>query len=172
MRVIFDSGPLITACKFFVRGELIVDVILRSCSIIIPEAVKSETVDNAKGFPDALEIARRIKRGFIEVEKILPTTVSPILNGYVLGAGEREAILLYQQRGGMDYLVIDEHPAYIISDRLGIKKGILPDLVVELVRRKDLGKDSARMILQAIDSRYPIGTVRHSLITLERVGGE
>lgn len=35
LTVVFDAGPLITACRFEVEGRLIVDYIAQACYILI-----------------------------------------------------------------------------------------------------------------------------------------
>ena len=167
IRIIFESGPLITSCKFQVEGKPIVDLILDFCEIVIPPSVKREVIEEGYRYPDSIIAKERSNQGRIVV-KNLSGSQDRILKMYKLGDGEREAIQLYQeQRDSPDYLVIDDNLAYIVSDRLRLKKIFLLDLVLELVKRDKIKKDSARKIIEVVRSRYSEGFIEHSLEMLK-----
>ncbi len=94
-KLIFDAGPLITACKFDVAGRLIVDYILDHCQIIIATSVRDEVVITGAQYPDAQAAQQRIDGGQITV--LAPPSASDLerlLAPYGLGDGEQHSILL------------------------------------------------------------------------------
>jgi predicted nucleic acid-binding protein len=169
-RLIFDASPLITACKFRVRGQLVLDHLLATSQIIIPPSVQSEVVISSHQFADAQEAEQRISAGVIDV--ITPATVSgnvpTILGLYGLGNGERDAILL-TYRTDLDgaWLVMDDYLGYLVSDRLGVKKLFLLDLIPRLVTQSDLDRVLATEIVEATRPRYAPAFVEHSLLLLK-----
>ncbi|MDI6886828.1 MAG: hypothetical protein QMD22_10930, partial [archaeon] len=109
-------------------------------------------------------------------EKIKVRSVSfwknDVLDRYKLGKGEMESIALGVEMGDeVDFIVTDDRLAYIVIDRMGLKKMLFLDLIVELVERRLLDLERARLIVHAIESRYPEGFIYHTLKILERVGG-
>lgn len=67
-------------------------------------------------------------------------------------------------------LVVDDHLAYLVSDRLGVPKPLLLDLIVRLVREKQLPAVLGCDIVEAIRMRYPPAFVEHTLLILEQLG--
>jgi hypothetical protein len=94
-----------------------------------------------------------------------PPTASDLeelLAPYSLGDGERESILLSEHADLRDVtLVIDDHLAYLVSDRLGRQKRFLLDVIADLA-------NAGTIIVQAIRSRYPPAFVEHTLLLLRR----
>jgi len=122
-----------------------------------------------KGFryPDAVLAGQRVKQGKIVVEGPL-SVWDTVLRAYKLGDGEIESIRLFQEsRGGVDYLVIDDNLAYIVSDRMGLRKVFFLDLILELVKRSRLDGDTAREMIEEVRPRYSEGFIEHSLEILE-----
>jgi predicted nucleic acid-binding protein len=166
--VICDANALITACKFTVDRELLVDILLRSCQVWLPQSVATEATENRQ-FPDAQAAVQRIQQGLLTVETPM-TPVPTFLREYRIGAGETEAICLYlSKRGEIDYLVTDDKLVYLICDRMGIPKKLLPDLILELVRRDQLSKDQAQRMIEGARSRYSAGIIAHSKALVEEV---
>ena len=169
-RLIFDARPLITACKFRVQGQLVLDHLLATSQIIIPPSVQNEVVISSHQFADAQEAEQRISVEAIDV--IAPTTVSgnvPIILGlYGLGNGERDAILL-TYRTDLDgaWLVMDDYLCYLVSDRLDVKKLFLLDLIPRLVTQGDWDRALAAEIVEATRPRYAPAFVEHSLLLLK-----
>jgi predicted nucleic acid-binding protein len=91
------------------------------------------------------------------------------LDHYNLGKGEKESIVLAVEMGEeVGFIVTDDRLAYIVIDRMGIKKLIFLDLIVELVERSSMDLELAKSITNAIESRYPEGFIYHTLKILER----
>lgn len=87
---------------------------------------------------------------------------------YDLGNGERDTILLADQANLHDsVLVIDDHLAYLVSDRLGKQKRFLLDVLIDLVKARKMDKKLAVEIVKAVRARYPPAFVEHTLLVLE-----
>ena len=52
-KLIFDAGPLITACRFVAAGQIVIDHLLAACDITIASSVRDEVVVAGKRYPDA-----------------------------------------------------------------------------------------------------------------------
>ena len=92
-----------------------------------------------------------------------------LLAPYSLGDGERDCILLSKHADLRDVtLVIDDHLAYLVSDRLGRQKRFLLDVIADLAEAGTLDKEVAADIVQVIRSRYPPAFVEHTLLLLRR----
>lgn len=87
-----------------------------------------------KRFADAQEARRLIIAGMIKVAMPAPASkwLEKVLQLYELGDGEYQSILLAHQMGTC--LVIDDYLGYLVSDRLGVQKLFLLDLLVKLTR--------------------------------------
>jgi predicted nucleic acid-binding protein len=163
---IFDAGPLITVCRFSVRGRLVIDHLLAHCQIIVPQAVQREVIVVGERYADAKEAKRRIALGTIKVAMPIPAPASleKALRLYELGDGECQAILLAYQMGAC--LVIDDYLGYLVSDRLGIQKRFLLDLLVRLTEEARLDQSLAWEIADAVRPRYTRAMVEHTLLML------
>ncbi|MEK7327293.1 MAG: hypothetical protein AAB217_18770 [Chloroflexota bacterium] len=166
---IFDAGPLITLCKFQVQGQPAIDLILEACDITIPAAVQAEVVIAGSRYPDAKVAQERLVARRIQVAtSAADASLAEILALYNFGDGEREAISLaieWENRGTV--LVVDDHLAYLICDRLRAPKIFLLDLVAQLCRDKHLGFEIGVDLINAIASRYPKAFVQHTLLLLK-----
>ncbi len=169
MKVVFDAGPLITACKFEVAGSPVVDHLAAFCEIMIAPRVEEEVAILGARYVDGLIAGERIAKGVIQVVSVKVRKWTDHLSGYSLGEGERQSIELCGQEGGVDGLVTDDYLAFMAATRLGMKTWILPDLVIELTRGKCLPPEIAEAILKAISSRYRAGVVHHSLVRLQEM---
>jgi len=86
-----------------------------------------------------------------------------------LGKGEKESIALaIKMVAEVDFTITDDRLAYIVIDRMDIKKLLFLDLIVELVERGLMNLELAKSIINAIKSRYPEGFVYHTLKILDR----
>ncbi len=65
-------------------------------------------------------------------------------------------------------LVLDDHLAYLVSDRLAVRKRFLLDVIADLTRDGDMDGQTALAIVEAIRSRYPRAFVEHTLLLLKR----
>ncbi len=168
-KAIFDAGPLITACRFAVQGRLVLDHLLDECQIAIPPSVQTEVMVAGRRFPDAQEAQQRVSTG--EIQVVTPPSLSgntpAILDLYELGDGERDAILLTYHAKWLDaLLVMDDYLGYMVSDRLGVRKLFLLDLILQMVREGDTSRALATEIVKAIRPRYALGCVEHTLLLL------
>lgn len=73
---------------------------------------------------------------------------------YKLGSGEKESLILVLTQLSVDYLVIDDCLAFIVSDRMTVPKILLVALVAELVWRGRLERALVERMLKAIEQRY------------------
>jgi hypothetical protein len=67
LTVVFDAGPLITACKFEALGKLVIDHLLSGCHIAIAPIVEEEVAVLGAGYPNGVVAGERIARGSIQV---------------------------------------------------------------------------------------------------------
>ena len=70
--------------------------------------------------------------------------------------------------GKVDFIVTDDRLAYIVIDRMHIKKMLFLDLIVELVERNLMNLELAKSIVNEIELRYPEGFIYHTLKILDR----
>jgi len=169
--VIFDAGPLITACKFMVQGKLVVDYLSPICQIIIPSAVEEEVAILGARYSDGIAAGERIAKGEIQVMSVTERLWATHLASYALGKGELDSIELCRNAGA-EALVTDDNMAFIVATRLGLKACMLPDLVAELAKRGELGIRIAKDIMEAIRPRYRVGVVEHNIVRLQEVKGK
>ncbi len=164
---IFDAGPLITVCRFSVRGRLVIDHLLAHCQIVVPQAVQREVIVVGDRYADAQEAKQRIALGTIKVAVPVPAPalLEKALELYELGEGEYQSILLAYQMGAC--LVIDDYLGYLVSDRLGIQKRFLLDVLVKLAREAKLDRRLACEIVDVVRPRYTEAMVEHTLLMLE-----
>jgi len=168
--LILDAGPLITVCKFSVDHQLLVDHLLHRCEINIAATVRDEVIVAGARYPDARAAQQRIEQEQIKVlHPPAAHQLETLLVPYGLGNGERDSILLTEhpdlQRAT---LVIDDHLAYLVSDRLGRRKRFLLDVIVDLVETKQLSAELAVEMTKAVHSRYPSAFIEHMMLLLQR----
>jgi len=167
-RYVFDSGPLITACKFSVAGRLVVDHILDRCQMTVCASVNNEVTIAGNRYPDARAAQQRITNAQIAV--MLPPTVPDLerlVAPYDLGNGERDSILLTRHPDlQAATVVIDDHLAYLVSDRLGVPKRFLLDVIADLAKAGEFDRRLAENMVLAIQTRYPAAFVAHTLLLI------
>jgi len=168
--LIFDAGPLITTCKFSVADKLVIDYLLERCQITVTASVRDEVVLAGNRYPDASAARQRIDAGKIAV---VPPPSDPairmLIAPYGLGAGEMDCIQLAGHSDWKDAtLVVDDHLAYLVSDRLGQRKRFLLDVIADLVRANKMADSLAVSMVGAIRSRYPLAFVEHTLLLFGR----
>lgn len=167
LTVVFDAGPLITACKFETQGKLVIDHLLSGCHIVIAPSVEEEVAVLGAGYPDGVVAGERIAQSGILVMPVVDRRWARHLAAYALGDGERDSIELCGQVEGVEALVTDDYLAFVAATRLDLKAWMLPDLVVRLARHGSLPVRMAAAILETIRSRYRVGVIEHSLAQLE-----
>jgi len=113
-----------------------------------------------------------VDTGRIEVDTPVPdASLIQVLNLYGFGEGEQEAIgLMYTDRLQDAILIVDDHLAYVVSDRLGVPKLFLLDLIARLAREKQLTAALGCGMVEAIRTRYPEAFVMHTLLILRHLG--
>lgn len=163
---IFGAGPLITICRCTVRGRLVIDHLLAHCQIVVPQAVQREVIVVGERYSDAQEAKRRIAAGKIRVAMPIPAPalLEKAVRLYELGDSEYQSILLACQMEAC--LVIDDYLGYLVSDRLGIQKRFLLDLLVRLTEEAELDRWLACEIADAVRPRYTRAMVEHTLLML------
>jgi predicted nucleic acid-binding protein len=166
LKVIFDSSALITCCKFKIQSHYIMEHILRICEVFIPDAVRAEAGMASEKYPDATVAERMIREGAIKVQCV-ELQEDGVLDRYKLGKGEKEAITLAIDKGEA-FVVTDDRLAYVVINRMKIKKLLFLDLLIELVEQKLIEREVAEQIVAAVKSRYPEGFIYHTLKILER----
>ena len=169
LTVVFDAGPLITACKFESQEKLVIDHLLPACCIVIAPSVEEEVAVLGAAYPDGVAAGERIAQGVIKVVPVTARRWAQHLADYALGDGEKDSIELCGQAGEADALVTDDYLAFIVATRLGLKAWMLPDLALELAERGGLTAEAAGAILDVIRPRYRVGMIEHSLVRLQEV---
>jgi predicted nucleic acid-binding protein len=166
---VFDTSPLITACKFELRGQPIIDHLLAAnCRIIVPSSVQAEITAELHRYPDAKIAAERIRNEQVLVRNVIMPSEN-VMDLYSLGYGEQAAIALaFVLKSEINHVVLDEKLAYIVCDRLNLPKLFFLDLVLTLVEKNGLSKALGREIIDLVAPRYSFGMVEHSLKILER----
>lgn len=168
--LIFDAGPLITACKFSAVDRPVIDHILNCCRVVVATSVRDEVIVAGARYPDAQMAQQRIEQDRIAVlsppeDHDLERLIAP----YDLGNGERDTILLAGHADLQEpVLVIDDHLAYLVSDRLGKQKRFLLDVIADLVKTEMVDERLAVEIVEAIRTRYPPAFVEHTMLLLRR----
>ena len=169
-KLILDAGPLITACKFSAAGRVVIDYLLDACEIIVAESVRAEVVVAGARYADAQVAQERLNQGqIVALPPPIDSDLGELLVPYGLGSGEQDSILLTEHTELQDAtLVIDDHLAYLVSDRLGRRKRFLLDVFADLARVRALDRGAAEEIVRAIQTRYPSAFVEHTLLLLRR----
>lgn len=113
LTVVFDAGPLITACKFEIHGRPVIDHLLSGCHIVIAPSVEEEVAVMGASYPDGVVAGERITRGSIEVVPVAERRWVRHLATYALADGERDSIELCGQAEGVEALVTDDYLAFV-----------------------------------------------------------
>ena len=168
--LLFDAGPLITSCKFSAKDRPIIDHILSCSRVAIATSVRDEVVIAGARYPDARTAQQRIEQGRIVVFSPPENPyLAKLIAVYGLGNGERDTILLADRSElQAPVLVVDDHLAYLVSDRLGKQKRFLLDVIIDLVNARKLDAKLALEIVEAIRTRYPPAFVEHTMLSLRR----
>ena len=166
--VVMDASPLITACKFDVRGRLVIDYILDGADVVVAPGVEYEVADLGQKYADGRAARQRMDRGEIEVQVVQPRWQKH-LAGYAMGDGERDSIELAGQLPDLSALIADDYLAFVAAVRLGLRVWMLPDLVTELVERRVFVPGVGKEMLTIIAPRYRAGVVAHSQVRLEEM---
>lgn len=166
-KLVLDSSSLITAAKFTVAGLTVAEHIAQLCELVIVSSVRDEVIVAGAAYPDAARVRQMITNGQITVEAFLASGTT-VLDNYKFGQGEKDSIIMALTLPDVDYLVVDERLAFIVSDRMTVPKILLADLLVELVWKGLMASELAEKILKTIEPRYAQGFIPHTLKILER----
>ncbi|MBC8417536.1 MAG: hypothetical protein H8E10_02955 [Desulfobacterales bacterium] len=169
IQVVFDAGPLITACKFKSEGKLVIDHLLLGCFISIAQSVCDEVAVVGARYPDGEAAGQRIADGFIRIVPVTSQKWARQLAGYAMGNGEKDSISLCGQLKDIEALVTDDYLAFVAATRLGQKAWMLPDMILEMGKCGSMTIESAQSILSVIRPRYRPGVIEHSLEGLKEV---
>ena len=167
LKVVVDSASLITAAKFTVDGHTVVEYLAHCCVLRITPAVHNEVILAGATYPDAAHVQAMVADGRITVASP-PVSAASVLDGYKLGRGEKDSIILMLTQPDTDYLVVDDRLAFVVSDRMTVPKILLVDLLVELAWKGCMERQLAEKMLGAIAPRYAPGFIPHTLTMLER----
>jgi predicted nucleic acid-binding protein len=129
--------------------------------------VYNEVILAGATYPDAAHVQAMVTDGHITVESP-PVSDASVLDGYKLGRGEKESMILMLIQPDTDYLVVDDRLAFVVSDRMTVPKILLVDLLVELVWAGGMERQLAEKVLEAIAPRYAPGFIPHTLTMLAR----
>jgi len=143
--MIIDSSTLILLAK----SELL-DVFIDSSKkkILVTGRIKIESTAK-KGSFDAGLIEQRIKEKKILVEKIKDTSFyNKLLEDFNLGQGEAEAIVLALEKNAL--LLSDDKKAINACKIFNIKFATALNVLVELYKRKIMGKERAKLALKKL----------------------
>ena len=119
----WDATSLITCAKFQIENRLILDYALDIAPIVIPFEVRQETVEAgmAGGYPDAIEIRRRIDAGRITVRTVprLSEPFEEVLDLYGIETGDKAVVRLAQQAADIEATVTDDRLLVLVLRRCG-----------------------------------------------------
>ena len=167
-KVIFDSSALISACKYSLGEKRICEHLMEYVEIHIPTAVRDELLKPAEEFPE-----NKFLRNLIAQNKIIVDTVdremkiAKQLASAELGAGEREAIILYYQNPEIEVVVVDDYFASFICSLRQVASELLLDLIINLVRDQHISNDMAKTLTAKIARRYDKSHIELSYFILE-----
>lgn len=169
----WDATSLITCAKFQVDGRLVLDYALDVATILLTTEVQGEAVESglAGGYPDAVEIKRRVDSGRIRVGAVarLSDTFEGVLDLYGLSEGDKAVVRLSLQATEVKATVTDDRLLFVVLRRCGHEALFLPDFVGKAVLDGVFDSITAQKLLLAVRSRSHPGFVEHSLRRLEGV---
>lgn len=163
-----DSDCLIKLTKGKSKGDVLMHI-----KVIIPEIVKTETVDEGKayGYPDPLEIEKNIKAGKIMVK---PKHISPKIRHVTqtlrLKGGEVDVYSLFQ-KGGSTVIASDDQKFIKKMKEIGIPCITPTALIIYTWRMGGIDKAKALELLENIKPMVSDEEYILSKLEIER-GGE
>ena len=167
--VVMDASPLITACKFGVKGRLVIDYILDGADVVVAPSVEYEVAELGRKYPDGKVARQRIDGGKMRVERVLQPRWQKHLAGYAMGDGERDSIELAGQLASLSAFIADDYLAFVAAARLGLRVWMLPDLVTNLVEGGVVASGVGKDVLVTIAPRYRAGVIAHSQVRLGKI---
>jgi predicted nucleic acid-binding protein len=152
-----------------VDGSTVVEHLAQCCLLRITPAVHNEVILAGAAYSDAAHVQAMVTDGRITVASP-PVSAASVLDGYKLGRGEKDSIILMLTQSDADYLVVDDRLAFVVSDRMTVPKILLVDLLVELVWQGCMERQLAEKMLEALRRATRQGSFPHTLTMLERGG--
>ena len=140
-----------------------------SGKVVISKGVENETVIDTSIYPEIAKIRESIDKRFIEVKEVKKSDkVVKLMRNFGLGKGEAETIQLYFQEKA-DLLLCDEKKARKIASILNINLLGTPELIIQLYKRKFIGKEKAKESVLKLEK---IGWFKSSIIfeALKEIG--
>jgi rRNA-processing protein FCF1 len=136
MRFLMDADCLIKLTKSKLK-----ELVCTNFTIVIPQVVKEETVDNAQGFPDAAVIEKNIEKKLIALDR-LPASSRQ---------GEESVFTVFQE-GNYDAVCSDDK-RFIKRLRLFEIPYLTPSVFVVILLRE--GKLTVKEAKEKLDSLSP-----------------
>lgn len=168
IKLIFDTSPLITLCVFSHNKNLVFDYLIPYMECRVADEVLFEATDNPT-HTDALAIQQRLTNKQINQFATPNTEYDTILDKYTkLGKGERDSIRLALTMPEAR-VVIDDHLAFVVASRFGVKPLLLLDLIVLLAKEYGLDKTLAYEITEKLAPRYSESFILHTKEKLRRL---
>jgi hypothetical protein len=168
MKVAMDSDCLIKLTKARAKEDVSMCI-----DVIIPEIVKTETVDEGKayGYPDPLEIEKNIKTGKIKVESIHVTPeIRNIAKTLRFEGGEVDVYSMFQ-KGGFVAIASDDQKFIRKMQEIDIPCFTPSALIILTWRKARIAKERALELLESIRSMISDEEYTISKLEIEK-GGE
>lgn len=163
-----DSDCLIKLTKGMAKEDVSMCI-----DVIIPEIVKTETVDEGKayGYPDPLEIEKNIKAGKIRVESTHMTPeIRHVAETLRLKGGEVDVYSMFQ-KGGFVAVASDDQKFIRKMEEIGIPCITPSALIILTWRMGAIDKERALGLLENIRATVSDEEYILSKLEIER-GGE
>ncbi|MBI4017270.1 MAG: hypothetical protein HY363_06280 [Candidatus Aenigmarchaeota archaeon] len=142
--LLLDADSLIKLTKAGAK-----EYVTNSFDVVVPQKVKQETVDAAKGKPDALVIQQNIQSKQIKVVDAMKVDkyLEREINQLHLQGGEQE---VYALSNDYDILSSDDQRFLRLLQMLN-KKAVTPaSIIVLLYKKKKISKECVRALLRNI----------------------
>ena len=156
-KVIFNSSPLINLAKtnsLYLIEELFGQV-------IIPSAVRTEVIDQARDKDESSGIEKLIENNIIVTKEVENQTVVKTLRSH-LDFGESEVIALALEINA-DLVVIDEMEARETADNLDINKTGFLGIIIK-AHNKDIIDSGIDLIDSAIEQGFYISNSLYDIL--------
>jgi len=163
-----DSDCLIKLTRGKAKGDVSMCV-----DVIIPEIVKTETVDEGKayGYADPLEIEENIRTGKIRVKpKHTTAEISHVAETLRLKGGETDVYGLFR-KGGFTAIASDDQKFVMKMEEMDIPCITPAALIIYAWRKGAIDKGRALELLENIKSMVSDEEYVLSKLEIERGGG-
>jgi hypothetical protein len=155
---LLDTGPLSVLCSFPIKRQAYIHTVLRYATIVLSDDVISEA---GKGKTIRV-VSPLLKTGAV---RSIPVPAGPVIvdDAYSkdLGLGER-AVIKAALATGMP-AVIDDHEAFIVASRFGLRPLLFQDFIVKMVADHDMPIETAIEIVKTTASQFRRMFLKHTL---------